>query len=144
MQNQTNDTTSAKDDSSTVDDIQALVPLTEEWLKAKVRQYASGKQVIVAEWALVKKSFLVAMLFLLLFISFLSVLLIVTNVFITFALLQADLHWLLVASIMLLLNLCLTVLCWKTLKRVAANISFAQSVQVLSGKVEITKDSDHE
>lgn len=144
MQSQPTENASAKDETSTIDDIKALAPVTEEWFKAKARQYSAGKKLVAAEWDLAKKSFLVAVMFLLLFTSFTTVLLIVTNVAIAYALIQTDIHWLLITAIVISLNLFCTVLCWKTVKRVGANISLRKTKQVITGKGDTTEETDDE
>lgn len=144
MQDQSSNDAGAKDGPSTIDDIKALAPVTEEWFKAKSRQYSAGKQVVAAEWSLLKKSFLVVILFLLLFTSFTTVSLITINVAITYALLNAGVQWLLTAAVILILNLIFVVLCWLTVKRIGSNISMSQTKQIFNGKTEMNMGPDHE
>lgn len=144
MQDQSSNNAGAKDGPSTIDDIKALAPVTEEWFKAKSRQYSAGKQVVAAEWSLLKKSFLAVVLLLLLFTSFVTVSLIAINVVIAYALLQADIHWLLTAALILTLNLIFVVLCWLTVKRIGSNISMSQTKRIFKGKTDINMGPDHE
>ena len=141
MQQQATDKAGAEDNSSTVEDIKALAPLTEEWLKAKARQYLAGRDLVAAEWSLVKKSFLVVILFLLLFTACITVFLAALNITMAFALFQANTHWLLIALVILVFNLGLTLLCLKMVKRVSAKISMPETRQVLSKKSEVTEES---
>ena len=144
MQTQFTDTAGVEDETSTIDDIKALAPVTEEWLKAKTRQYSAGKHLIEAEWALSKKSLLTVVLLALLFTSFVTVFWIAVNLTIAFGLIQINAHWLIIAVIALLLNLGCILLCGRTIKRVSANISLSMSKQVLTGKVENTGNSNNE
>ncbi len=144
MQNQSTSSASAKDETSTVDEIKALAPLTEEWFRAKQRQYEAGKQLIGAEWGLVKKSFLSSVLFLLLFISFFTIGMIGISLVLAYALFLSGLSWIVAALIAILINFLAAIVCWKTMKRVGSHISFVHTKQAFTGNADIIKEQADE
>ncbi|GAA0854735.1 hypothetical protein [Aliiglaciecola litoralis] len=129
---------------STIDEIKALAPLSEEWWLAYKRKLSAGKHLASAEWNLTKRALTITLVLALCMIAALSSLLIVLNGAALYLLIHFALPGWLIALILISANVGLVAVLATTTMRVVSHVSMSKSWAMVKGENSLDSEDQND
>lgn len=143
MNSQPTENEQTADSSSTLDEIKALAPLSEEWWLASKRKLGAGKQVVSAEWGLTKHAFAVTIFLGLCLTAAMTSLLFILNGVALYLMVHYRIqHWI-IASVLIAANVILVTILITTIKRVVGHINMSKSLAILGGENRLLAEEEN-